>query len=77
MKKENDKKAAGQGLVFSLAFELGFMIAVPVAIFSLLGGFLDRKLETSPIFILIGIFVSIFVSGYSIYQKIKSITDNQ
>lgn len=77
MKTEDGRKPKGQSIVFSLAFELGFMIAVPIVIFSLLGGFLDKKMETSPIFILIGIFVSIFVSGYSIYQKIKSITDNQ
>ncbi|HBO16712.1 MAG: hypothetical protein US66_C0011G0006 [Candidatus Moranbacteria bacterium GW2011_GWD2_37_9] len=77
MKIEDDRKSKRQSIVFSLAFELGFMIAVPIVIFSLLGGFLDKKMETSPIFILIGVFISIFVSGYSIYQKIKSITDNQ
>jgi len=77
LKIEDDRKSKRQSIVFSLAFELGFMIAVPIVIFSLLGGFLDKKMETSPIFILIGVFISIFVSGYSIYQKIKSITDNQ
>lgn len=45
----------------SLGLELGFLIVIPLVVFVVLGIFLDRKFNTSPIFLLISIALS-FIS---------------
>lgn len=62
--------------VLGLVFDLGYTIAVPLIFFALGGRFLDKKLESSPLFLLIGIFAALAVSGYGIYKKIKQIEVN-
>ncbi|XLQ19852.1 MAG: AtpZ/AtpI family protein [Candidatus Moraniibacteriota bacterium] len=71
MLKDQDKKTENSGVFYalSLAFELGFMIAIPAVGFALGGRLLDNKLESSPIFLLLGIFVSILLSSYLVYRK--------
>jgi F0F1-type ATP synthase assembly protein I len=59
--------------VWSLAFELGYSIAIPIVVFALIGRFIDKYLNTSPIFLLAGIIVSIFVSSFMILRKMKEI----
>lgn len=61
--------------VLGLVFDLGYTIAVPLILFALGGRFLDNKLESSPLFLLIGIFAALTASGYGIYKKIKNIED--
>ncbi|MCD6412290.1 AtpZ/AtpI family protein [bacterium] len=41
-----------------LAFQLGFLIVVPLIGFLFLGIFLDKKFNSSPIFLLLSIFLS-------------------
>ena len=53
----------------SMAWELGYTIAIPIVVLALLGRFLDKILHTSPIFLLICIFLSIGISSYAIYIK--------
>ncbi|MFH0712795.1 MAG: AtpZ/AtpI family protein [Candidatus Jorgensenbacteria bacterium] len=57
----------------ALAWELGYTIAIPLVALALGGRFLDKSFDTSPIFLLIGIFVSIFISSFLIYRKTKKI----
>lgn len=57
----------------ALAWELGYTIAVPLVALALGGRFLDKSFDTSPIFLLIGIFVSIFISTFLVYWKTKKI----
>ncbi|MBI4034014.1 MAG: AtpZ/AtpI family protein [Candidatus Brennerbacteria bacterium] len=59
-----------------LAWELGYTIAIPLVGLALLGRFLDKSFGTSPLFLLIGIFVSILVSSFLVYRKTKKIIDN-
>jgi F0F1-type ATP synthase assembly protein I len=66
-----EKKALWQGL--SLAWQLGYTIAIPLIIFALLGRFLDKRYETSPLFLLGAIFLSLIVSGVGIYKKVFEI----
>lgn len=56
-----------------LAWELGYVITIPLVVFALLGRFLDKKLDTSPWLLLIGILVSIFISSFGVYRKTVAI----
>lgn len=59
--------------VISLAWELGYIIAIPIIILALGGTWLDKKIGTSPTFLLIGIFLSLIISGIGVYRKTKAI----
>lgn len=58
----------------NLAWELGYTIAIPIVIFGLGGAWLDKRIGSSPAFLLSGIFLSIMISGYAVYRKIKNIS---
>lgn len=57
----------------NLAWELGYMIAIPIVLLGFGGAFLDKKVGTSPLFLLTGIVLSIIISGIAVYKKIKNI----
>ncbi|TSD01872.1 MAG: Uncharacterized protein Athens071425_275 [Parcubacteria group bacterium Athens0714_25] len=63
--------------IVSLAWELGYTIAIPLIFFALLGRFLDRKLESSPWMFLAGVVFSIVISVYLVYKKTEKIIQNQ
>ncbi|MBI4994613.1 AtpZ/AtpI family protein [Candidatus Peregrinibacteria bacterium] len=63
------------GSVLNLAWELGYTIALPIAILGFGGAMLDKKVGTSPLFLLIGIALSIIISGIAVYRKIKIISN--
>lgn len=75
MLKEKDKKTEDRAVfsALSLSFELGLTIAIPAVGFALGGRLLDRKFESSPIFLLLGISVAILLSSYLIHRKISQI----
>ena len=73
---ENNKKQNPWSAV-SFAWELGYSISIPLVIFTLGGRFLDRKFETSPWLLLTGLFVSIIITLYIVYQKTMKIIKNQ
>lgn len=57
-----------------LAFELGYLIAIPIVLFGLGGRFLDRWLGTSPWLLLIGIVLAVVLSGVGVSRKIRAIS---
>lgn len=59
--------------LFGLLGQIGFVIAIPVAALAYLGAMADKKFSTSPLFILLGIFLSMIISGLSICKMIKKI----
>lgn len=59
--------------VLGLVGQIGFIIAIPVAILAYIGAKLDKIYSTSPFFLLAGIGLSIFVSSLIIYRKIKQL----
>ncbi len=65
----------GQWSVFSLAMELGYTIAVPIVLFALIGRILDKKFDTSPWLLLVGIFVSILLTTWLVYRRMIKIID--
>lgn len=63
------------GLMLSLrlAWNLGFIIAVPVAVFGFGGAYVDKYLQTTPIFVITGFALAIVLSGVGVYRKVKEI----
>ncbi len=68
--KENTWSAVG------LAWELGYMIAIPLVIFALGGRLIDTRFGTSPVFLLAGILFSIFITSWIVYKKIAKLLES-
>ncbi len=60
--------------LISFAFDLGFAIIIPLIIFALGGRFLDKKFETSPLFLIIGILISLIFTSVAVYKKTRKFT---
>lgn len=73
-KKVQEEERKTWSLV-GFAWDLGYSIAIPLILFVVGGVFIDRELESSPMFLLTGVFFSIFLSSMTIYKKTKSIID--
>ena len=50
----------------------GIELALSVMIFSLLGLWIDTKLDTRPLFMLIFFIVSVVASGFTVYYRAKA-----
>lgn len=72
-KKNNDQNDSEKFSPFSLAFELGYTIAIPIVALGLVGRLLDKKFDSSPILLLAGILLSIIISSIGIYKKVVRI----
>ncbi len=59
--------------VLSLALQLGYMIALPAALLGFGGAWLDRQLETSPLFILLGLVLAIAASGLWVWRFVQRV----
>lgn len=57
--------------VWSTAGEIGVIIALPLVVLLLLGIKLDKKLGTTPLFIIIALIGSMVLSTVAIARKIK------
>ena len=73
--KNNNKQDSWSALSF--AWELGYSISIPLVVFTLGGRLLDKKLGTAPWLLLIGLFISIIVTFYIVYQKLMTIIKDQ
>lgn len=51
---------------------IGLQFAAAVVLFLLVGQWLDRKLGTSPVFVIVGVFVGASAAFYSMYRKISA-----
>ena len=56
-----------------LAWDLGWIIALPVVILGLGGAYLDKYVGSSPLFILLGFILAITLSFIGIKRKLKDI----
>ena len=52
----------------SLAWQLGFLIAVPIGGFLLLGHLADRIFKSQPLFLIIGAAVGLTITIYEVYH---------
>lgn len=73
-KSDQEKKEASVlWQVLGLAWDLGYIIAAPLVLLALGGRLLDKRFHTSPLFLLLGIFVSLIITTIAIYRKTKNI----
>lgn len=61
----------------TLALQLGYLITLPIIVLALLGRYLDKNWQTSPLFLLIGIFSAIAVTTKLVHGKVKKLTNSQ
>ena len=73
MDEEKQKESERAFSAWSLAFELGWQIAIPLVAFALLGRFADKYFDTSPWLLVSGVVVAAFSSSYLIYRKVSRI----
>ncbi|MEK7166826.1 MAG: AtpZ/AtpI family protein [Patescibacteria group bacterium] len=66
---DNKENKENFWLMLSLAWELGYLIALPLIIFALVGRFLDKFFHTSPWLFLFGILLAIIISTRIVYKK--------
>lgn len=59
--------------ILGLVGQLGFIIAIPLVIFALAGRYLDKIIHTSPLFLLLGMLLSLIVSGMAVWKIVKEI----
>ncbi len=71
-KKDNDFK----WVALSFAWELGYSIVIPLVILALLGRWLDKKFNSSPLFFLFLVIVSVFLTSFIVYKKSRAILDD-
>lgn len=67
-KKKNQDYSQETASVLSVAFEMGFVIALPILVFALLGKWLDQKQHTH-YFVLIGILLALGCSCFWLYRR--------
>ncbi len=75
IKKSKSGDDDRQWSVFSLAMELGYTIAIPIILLALLGRLIDKNINSSPWFLLMGIFISILLTSWLIYKKVLKIIE--
>ncbi|MDP3735052.1 MAG: AtpZ/AtpI family protein [bacterium] len=59
--------------VMAFAWGLGYRLALPIVFFALGGRLVDKKFDTAPIFLLIGIFSAMALSFFLIWRLVKQI----
>lgn len=55
--------------IIGIAWELGYLIALPLVGFAFLGHLADKAMGSSPLFLLIGVIAAIFISSVLVYRK--------
>ncbi|MDP3740873.1 MAG: AtpZ/AtpI family protein [bacterium] len=68
---KQDRKNLVKRELVSIAFQLGFIIAIPVVVFAYFGKWLDARAGTDPLLTLIGILTAIIFTSVWIYRKFK------
>ena len=71
--KKGDAASEKNFKVWMLAAELGYLIAVPIVVLALVGRLVDKRLNTAPWLLLAGIIISVTVSSWLVYRKVKEI----
>ena len=52
----------------SFAWQLGFLIIAPIGGFLLLGFWLDKKFNSSPFILIVGVILGVVITFYEIYH---------
>jgi F0F1-type ATP synthase assembly protein I len=70
---KQEPKELGFLLSLRLAWNLGYIIALPAVLFGFGGAYADKHFGTSPWLILMGFTLAILISGIGVYRKVKEI----
>jgi F0F1-type ATP synthase assembly protein I len=60
----------------SFALELGFFIAIPLLALALTGRFIDTALQSSPLFFLLAVILSIVISSVIVVKKVGALIED-
>lgn len=71
-KQGEGKNGMTRSDLIGFAFDLGFSIIIPLVIFAFGGRWLDVKFDSSPLFLIIGLLVSLVFTGIAVYRKTKN-----
>ena len=74
-KEQKKKEQSAMWMALQVAYELGYLIALPIVFLGLSGAWMDKKFATSPLFLLIGITLAFIITSIGAYRKINTITD--
>ncbi|MBI5152597.1 AtpZ/AtpI family protein [Candidatus Peregrinibacteria bacterium] len=72
--KEQKSEAAKKTtfwMMLGFAWQLGYVISLPIVILGFGGAYADKYFGTSPLFILIGIVAAVSLTSVGLYYKIK------
>ena len=72
----NNGKKNALWIALGIAWDLGYIIALPIAILGFGGAYLDKLYATSPLFLLIGMGLALLITGIGLYKKVSSLTKN-
>ncbi len=70
--QNKDRKLTAE--LISFAYNIGFAIIIPIIIFVVSGRLIDKKLNSSPIYLLVGLALSFITTSFIIMKKIKEIS---
>ena len=56
---------------------VGFFISMCILVGTFGGLWLDSKLDTKPIFVIVGLLTGLVVAGYGVYQMIRPLISNR
>lgn len=73
MSEQGTKRSTFKAL--GLAWDLGYTIALPLVILALAGRLLDKKFNTQPWLLLLGVLLSIVITTWLVLKKTKEIID--
>ena len=73
MTENNTTTHARHFSLLGSALHIGFYIVASVLLFLLIGIWLDRTFGTMPLFIILGVLMSLFVSLYEVYRIIRKV----
>lgn len=73
--RPSEEGSIRKGLVLAvqLVWDMGWIIAIPAVLFGFGGALLDKKLGTSPLFILLGLALALVLSAWGVWRKLQDI----
>jgi F0F1-type ATP synthase assembly protein I len=69
--EETEKVALTRSDLISFAMDVGFSIALPLAGFAYVGILIDKNYGSSPIFLIIGLILSLFTTTIILMKKVR------
>lgn len=66
----------GHYKLIGIAMEMGYLIALPLIGFAVLGSYLDKLFHTKPLILLLCIFFAIIISTVLVCRKTKEMIDD-